>query len=133
MARTMDHASAVTVDRGDLCGVRVGGARERAHHLRSAHPRYARHVVARIAAPFVFMAAVVVLSALHAPPVAFLVALGASYAFVFFGRVGSRRARSEAGVRPTIGVRRMLREGGLRFILLIPVCLLVVFLLSRLG
>ena len=131
MARAI--ATTQSVDRCELCGARVGGARERAHHLRSAHPGYARNVVARIAAPFVFLAAVVVLSAVHAPPVAFLAALGVSYAFLFFGRVGSRRARSDAGVRPTIGIRRMLREGGLRFALLIPVCVLVVFVLARLG
>lgn len=129
MARTI----AVTTDRCELCGARVGGARERAHRLRSAHPGYARNVVARIAAPFVFLVAVLVLSALHAPPIAYLVAMGASYAAVFFGRVGSRSARSAAGASPVIGVTRMVREGGLGFVLLLPVAALIVFGLSRLG
>ena len=125
-------AKVTAVDRCELCGAGVGGARERAHHLRSAHPDYARNIIARLAAPFVFLAAVVVLSALHAPPVAYLVAMGVSYAFLFFGRVGSRNARSRAGATPTVGVRRLAREGGLRFVLLLPVAVLVVFVLSRL-
>lgn len=128
MARTLERTN---VDRCELCGERVSGARERARHLRSSHAGYARNVVARIAAPFIFLAAVAVLSALHAPPIAFLVALGASYAAVFFGRVGSRKARSEAGATPSIGVKRTLREGGLRFVLFVPIVLLLVFVLSR--
>ncbi|HYZ91229.1 MAG TPA: hypothetical protein VFA34_02405 [Actinomycetota bacterium] len=128
MAQTAERLEA---DRCELCGARVGGARERARHLRSAHPGYARNVVARIAAPLVFVVAVVVLSALHAPPVAFLVALGTSYAAIFFGRIGSRRARTDAGADPTIGVKRTLREGGLRFVLFVPIVVLLVFVLSR--
>jgi hypothetical protein len=81
-------------------------------------------------APIVLVIAVVVLSAVHAPPVAYLVALGASYAFLFFGRVGSRRARASAGAVPSIGVRRTLREGGLWIVLLVPVAALVVLLIA---
>ena len=120
-------------DRCELCGARVGDARERARHLRSAHPDYARNVFARIVAPLVFVATTLVLSAVHAPPAAYLVGLGASYAVVFFGRVGSRKARLKAGAVPTIGVQRMLREGGLRFVLFIPFVALIVFVLSRLS
>jgi hypothetical protein len=130
MARTLERKGAV--DRCELCGARVGDARVRARHLRSAHPGYARNVVARIAAPFVFLAAVAVLSALHAPPVAYLVALGASYAALFFGRVGSRKARARAGASASFGVTRTLREGGLPFVLFVPVVVLIVFVLSRL-
>jgi hypothetical protein len=94
------------------------------------HPEYARNVVARLAAPVVFLIAVAILSAVHAPPVAYIVALGASYAFLFFGRIGSRRARASAGALPSIGVRRMLREGGLRFVLFVPAVAAVVLVLA---
>ena len=117
-------------DRCELCGAGVGDARARARHLRQAHPEYARNVIARLLAPFVFLAGVLILGALHAPPLAYLFALGLSYAFLFFGRVGSRRARARAGAAPAIGVRRMISEGGLRFALLLPVAALVVFVLS---
>ena len=133
MAKTMEPTRLNTSNRCELCGARVGDARERARHLRSAHPGYARNVVARIAAPFLFLVAVAVLSALHAPPIAFLVALGASYAAVFFGRAGSRKARSKAGAAPSLGVKRTLREGGVWFVLLVPVVVLIVFILSRMG
>lgn len=128
MAKT--GAKVQAVDRCELCGARVGDARVRARHLRRAHPEYARNILERLAAPAVFLIAVAVLSALGAPPVAFLVALGASYALLFFGRVGSRRAREEAGVAPAIGVRRMLSEGGLRFVLFVPAVAAIVLVLS---
>ncbi len=35
------------------------------------------------------------------------------------------------GAAPTIGVKRTLREGGLRFVLFVPVVVLIVFVLSR--
>jgi hypothetical protein len=134
VARTMQKKRVMSdADRCELCGAVVGDARVRARHLRSAHPEYARNVGARIIAPLAFIVAVGVLSVFHAPPVAYLVAMGASYAFLFFGRVGSRKARAKAGARPSIGVKRTLREGGLRFVLLVPVLALVVFLLTKLG
>ncbi len=128
MAKTAAKVQAA--DRCELCGAGVGDARERARHLRRAHPEYARNVYARLLAPFVFLAGVLILGALHAPPVAYLVAMGVSYAFLFFGRVGSRRARERAGAAPTIGIKRMFSEGGLRFALLLPVAALVVLALS---
>jgi hypothetical protein len=130
VAKTIE-AKRSGIDRCELCGVDVGGARERARHLRSAHPDYARNVFARIVAPLLFVAALAVLSILHAPPVAYLVAMGVSYAVLFFGRIGSRKARSKAGVRPSIGIGRMLREGGVRFVMLVPVALLIVLVLQR--
>jgi hypothetical protein len=58
--------------------------------------------------------------------------MGASYAALFFGRVGSRKARALEGITPSIGALRTLREGGLGFVLMIPIVALVVFALSRL-
>jgi hypothetical protein len=134
MARTMEKKrKVVEADRCELCGAVVGDARERARHLRSAHPQYARNVFARVAAPAVFLVGVGILSVLHAPPISYLVALAASYGVLFFGRVGSRKARAQAGARASIGVVRTLREGGVWFVLVIPVVALVVFLLSKLG
>jgi hypothetical protein len=132
MAKTASQRPNVATDRCELCGASVGGARERAHHLRREHPSYARNVTARLAAPFVFLVLTAVMASLHAPTIAYLVSLAAAYALLFFGRLGSRKARAEAGAAPSIGVTRTLREGGAWIVLLVPVLALVVFLLSRL-
>lgn len=118
--------------RCELCGARDEGTfRSRVAHLRTEHPAYARGLLFRLVAPAIFVVAVLVLAATGAPQWVYLVALAVSFGLLFFGKVRSRVERSRSGTSPTIGARRLLREGGLPFLLIIPVVMLLLLLLSR--
>lgn len=120
------------VDRCELCGHRFeAGFAARMRHLRGSHPAYARGLLLRLAAPLAMIAGVLVLAVAHAPQWAYFVALGGSYALLFFGRVRSRLERTRAGATPSLSLRRILREGGLAFVLFIPVVAALVYLLGR--
>ena len=118
--------------RCELCGARDDGAfRSRIAHLRKEHPAYARGLILRLAAPGLFLVVMLALAAARAPQWGYLVALVACFGLLFFGKVRSRVERSRAGARPTIGFKRLLREGGLGFVLIIPVVAMLILLLSR--
>jgi hypothetical protein len=128
-----DMTPTAVLDTCDLCGTDVSGPRARAQHLRSAHPAYARNVLMRIAAPLVLATSLFVLAALRAPTVTLLLPVIVSCALVFVARIGSARARVAAGA-PAPGVRKLVRDGGLRFLLVFPALgVLVLVALSRIG
>jgi hypothetical protein len=117
--------------RCELCGARADTARERIAHLRAEHPAYARGLLLRLFAPAILFLGVIILAALKAPSWAYVVVLALSFGALFFGKIRSRVERSRAGARPTIGFKRLVREGGLPFLLLIPAVVLIITLLSR--
>jgi hypothetical protein len=118
-------------DRCELCGYRSNGTfRDRAGHLRKTHPGYARGVVFRLAAPMLFLAEVVALGALRGPPWAYLVALFSSFGLLFVGKQRSRNERRRAGARATLPMGRLLREGGLGILILLPLVAIVVVALN---
>lgn len=122
----------MTTDRCDICGYRFDGTfADRREHLRRSHPRYARALLLRLSAPFVFLVGVLVCSALGAPQNAYLVALALSFGALFFGKQLSRLERRRAGARATLPVGRLLREGGVQFLLLIPLLGLLVYFLGK--
>lgn len=130
MAATVHHMQAQ--DRCDLCGAQADTPRERIAHLRAKHPAYARGLLLRLVSPAMFLVGVLILAAAKAPEWTYLVVLAVSFGMLFFGKVRSRSERSRAGARPTLEVKRLLREGGLPFLLIIPtVALLIVFLSRR--
>jgi hypothetical protein len=125
-------ASSATADRCDLCGYLFEGSfADRMRHLRRTHPAYTRGVLLRVSAPFVFLVLVAALAALHAPTNAYIVALVATYALLFFGKQASRSQRKQAGLRATPPVKKTLREGGLSFVLLIPILAVLLLFLSK--
>jgi hypothetical protein len=118
--------------RCELCGARDEGTfRSRIAHLRKEHPAYARGLLFRLVAPGLFLIGVLALAAAHAPEWAYLIVLAVSFGLLFFGKIRSRLERSRAGARPTIGAKRLLREGGLGFVLIIPIVAMLIILLSR--
>lgn len=118
--------------RCELCGARDEGTfRSRIAHLKAKHPAYARGLIFRLVAPGIFLVWVLLLAALKAPQWAYIVALAVSFGLLFFGKQRSRLERSRAGASPTIGAKRLLREGGLGFILIVPVVAMLIILLSR--
>jgi hypothetical protein len=118
--------------RCELCGARDEGSfRSRMAHLKAEHPAYARGLILRLVSPIAFLVVVLVLAALKAPSWAYLLGLGGTFGLLFFGKVRSRVERSRAGARPTIGFKRLVREGGLGFILIVPAVALLILLLSR--
>ena len=119
-------------NRCDLCGYRSeGGFLDRARHLKKEHPQYAKGLLFRIAAPGIFLIEVVVMAAIHAPEWAFIVALFSSFGLLFFGKQRSRAERRAAGTRPTMPLKRLVREGGLGFMLIVPVIALLIVVMSR--
>ncbi|MGZ4204264.1 MAG: hypothetical protein ACXVES_03085 [Actinomycetota bacterium] len=119
-------------NRCDLCGYRSeGGFLDRARHLKSEHPAYTRGLLFRLAAPGIFLVEVLAMAAVHAPGWAFLVALFSSFALLFFGKQRTRGERRAAGTRPTMPLKRLIREGGLGFILIVPVIALIIAVLGR--
>jgi hypothetical protein len=130
MAATVQQMKAE--GRCELCGARDDGAfRSRIAHLREEHPAYARGLFFRLVAPGAFLVAVLVLAAAHAPEWTYMIALVGTFGLLFFGKVRSRLERRRAGTTPTIGLKRLVREGGLGFILVIPAVALLIILLSR--
>ena len=117
--------------RCELCGARADTARERITHLRAEHPAYARGLLLRLVAPGILFLGVIILASLKAPSWAYVVVLALSFGSLFFGKVRSRVERSRAGARPTMGVKRLVREGGLPFLLIIPIVVGLILLLSR--
>lgn len=125
-------ATVETADRCELCGYRSdGGFRDRMAHLRSAHPAYARGLLLRLAAPPVFLVLVVALAAVKAPSWLYIVALFVSFGLLFFGKQKSRLARTKAGTTATMPLKRLVREGGLGFILIFPAIVLLILIISR--
>jgi len=119
-------------NRCDLCGYRSeGGFLDRARHLKNEHPAYAKGLLFRVAAPGIFLIEVVVMAAIHAPEWAFIVALFSSFGLLFFGKQRSRAERRAAGTRPTMPLTRLVREGGLGFMLIVPVIALLIVVMSR--
>lgn len=119
-------------DRCELCGYRSDGTfRDRMGHLRGSHPAYARGLLFRVSAPVVFLIEVVALAAIRAPQWAYLVALASSFGLLFFGKVRSRLERSKAGARPTLPLPRLIREGGLGFILIVPAVVILIAILGK--
>ena len=119
-------------NRCDLCGYRSeGGFLDRARHLKNEHPAYAKGLLFRIAAPGIFLIEVLIMAAIHAPAWAFLVALFSSFGLLFFGKQRSRAERRQAGVRPTLSLKRLVQEGGLGFMLIAPVIALMLVALSK--
>ncbi len=128
------RTSAAKADRCELCAFHLppeATFRDRFRHLRVKHRSYARGVMWRLAAPGLFLAEVVIMAAIHAPQWAFLVALFSSFGLLFFGKQRSRAERRKAGARPTLPLRRLVREGGLGFLLIVPVVAIAMVLLSR--
>jgi hypothetical protein len=119
-------------ERCELCGYRSDGTfRDRMRHLKSEHPAYARGLLFRVAAPGLFLIVVLILAAVHAPAWTFLGAMVASFILLFFGKQRSRGERRHAGASPTLPLKRLMKEGGLGFILIIPVIALLILMLSR--
>jgi hypothetical protein len=116
----------------ELCGARDEGTfRSRVAHLRKEHPAYARGLFLRVIAPVVFLAVILVLSALKAPAWAYIVGLGLGLGVLFLGKSRTRRERTAAGTRPKMELKRVLLEGGMRFIIVIPAVAILIILLSR--
>ena len=119
-------------DSCELCGYRSTGTfRDRIGHLKGSHPAYARGLLFRTVAPMLFLLEVLAAAAIKAPQWAFLVALFSSFGLLFYGKQLSRTERRRAGTAPTIGIRRLIKEGGLPFILILPVVVMLIMLASR--
>jgi hypothetical protein len=118
-------------DRCELCGYRSSGTfRDRVTHLRGTHPGYAQALLFRLAAPMLFLVEVVVMGALRSPPWAYLVALFSSFGLLFVGKQRSRSERRRAGARATLPMGRLLREGGLGILILLPLVAILIVALS---
>ncbi len=118
--------------RCELCGARDEGTfRSRVAHLRQEHPAYARGLLLRVIAPVVFLAAIFILSALKAPTWAYIVGLGLGFGVLFLGKARTRRERTAAGATPKMALKRVLLEGGIRFIIVIPAIAVLIILLTR--
>ena len=118
--------------RCELCGARDEGTfRSRVAHLRKEHPAYARGLFLRVIAPVVFLAVILVLAALKAPAWGYVVGLGLGFGVLFLGKVRSKQERSAAGARPKMALKRVLLEGGMRFLIVIPAVAVLIILLSR--
>ncbi|MCA1834153.1 MAG: hypothetical protein ABR548_14760 [Actinomycetota bacterium] len=119
-------------DRCELCGVTTDGSfRDRTRHLRGSHPMYARGLLFRLAAPGLFLVEILLMALVHAPSWVYMVALFSSFIVLFAGKQWSRAERRKAGARPTIGFKRLVREGGLPFLLVLPMIALLIALLGR--
>ncbi|MGH2830285.1 MAG: hypothetical protein ACRDJM_07355, partial [Actinomycetota bacterium] len=85
----------------------------------------------RLVAPMLFLAEVLALGALRAPQWAFLVAFFSAFALLFAGKQISRSARRRAGTTPTLPLKRLLREGGLAIVAVIPIIVILIVATSR--
>lgn len=118
-------------ERCELCGAGTSDSvRDRFGHLRTEHPAYTWGLVLRMAAPLAFLAIVVALQALQAPTSTLLVAIGASAGLAIAGVAISRSARMESGAPAGAPLGRLLREGGLRFVILAGILALMLVLAS---
>lgn len=118
-------------DRCELCGYRSdGSARDRLRHLKETHPVYARGVFFRVAAPGVYLVELILMAALSAPPWMYVLALASSVGLLVLGKMTSRAARKSAGAQ-TFGINRLVREGGMPFLLLLPAIVLLVYTVGR--
>lgn len=116
----------------ELCGARDEGTfRSRVAHLRQEHPAYARGLLLRVVAPVVFLAVIFLLAALKAPAWAYVVGLGLGFGVLFLGKTRTRRERTAAGTTPKMALKRLLLEGGMRFVIVIPALAVLIILLSR--
>jgi hypothetical protein len=129
---TMATARSMAMDRCDLCKAQIAPtARGRIGHLRRSHPGYARGLLLRVVAPGVFLMAMMVLGATHAPGWVYLAALFGCFGLLFWGKQRSRNERRREGVRPTLPFVRLIREGGWSFLLVLPILAAVIVLLGR--
>jgi hypothetical protein len=117
----------------ELCGNQLAGdgAKIRLAHLRQTHSGYARGLLLRMAAPFVFLLLVLAASATGAPSWVYPAALVVSVVVMLAGRRIARGARREAGAAPSVPVGRLIKDGGFRFVLMIPALMLLLIFLSR--
>jgi hypothetical protein len=123
--------AAGATDRCELCRARLPDRfTARLGHLWTVHPRYAQGLLLRLATPLVFLAVLGALAAASAPSWAYLAALGLCGGLMVTGMLASRSGRTHAGLRPTVPLGQLLRDGGFRFLLL-PALLLLLLLLSR--
>ena len=124
---TMDDTN-----RCELCGYRSdGGFRDRMSHLKGSHPAYARALLFRVAAPGIFLLEIIAMAAAHAPQWVYIVALISSFGMLFFGKQRSRLEHKRSGARPTLPFKRLIQEGGLGFLLIVPVIALLIAVLGR--
>lgn len=120
--------------RCELCGANDEGTfRSRVAHLRQAHPTYARGLLLRMIAPVVFIAVILILGALKAPAWTYVAGLALGLGVLFLGKTRSRRARVAAGATPKMGLKQVVLEGGMRFILVIPAIAILLYLVNRSG
>jgi hypothetical protein len=116
----------------DLCGAPLGlGFRERWRHAWRNHPAYARGLLLRLIAPLAFIGLMIVLTAMHAPPVVLLGALGVCLVIVAIGVAQARTAKQAAGSPPSLRFRALLQHGGLRFLLLSVILVLLLITALR--
>lgn len=126
------RVASMEADSCELCGYQSDGTfRDRIRHLRRSHPAYARGLLFRLAAPAVFVVELGAMALAHAPEWVYLVALFSSFGLLFFGKQRSRAERSKAGLKPTIGFKRLVRDGGLAFLLVLPVIALLIAVVGR--
>ena len=129
MASKAVGRAAVVTDRCDLCGAGVDGTfLQRTRHLRMEHPAYARGLLLRMVAPLVFLVSVVALQATGAPVWTAFVASAASLGIAVLGITQARAARVSSGAGRTAGFRKLMAEGGFRFVLLAAVFVLMLAL-----
>jgi hypothetical protein len=125
-------ARAGVMDRCDLCGAGSDGTfSDRIRHLRKEHPAYARGLLLRVASPLVFLVTIVALQAVGAPVWSAIVAIAASLGLAALGITTARAARVQAGARSTAPLGKLVREGGLRFVLLAGVLGVMLILASN--
>lgn len=118
-------------DRCDLCGYSSKTPGDRFRHLRKSHPSYWRGLLLRFAAPMVFMVLVFASTTLRSPGWGFAIALAVSLALMILGQRSSREARRSAGLSASAPIRQLMKEGGLRIILLASVLGVMLYILSR--
>jgi hypothetical protein len=116
----------------DMCGAPLGvGFRERWRHAWRNHPDYARGLLLRLGAPLTFIGLIVILTAIHAPAGVLLGALGLCLVIVAIGVAQARTAKQAAGSPPGLRFRALLQRGGLRFLLLSAILVLLLITALR--
>lgn len=132
MASKAVRRAVVAMDRCDLCGAGSDGTfSDRTRHLRKEHPAYARGLLLRIVSPLVFLAAIVALQAARAPAWTAFVATAAGVGLALVGIVKVRGARSLSGAGSAASLGKILSEGGLRFVLLAGVFVVMLVLAAN--
>jgi hypothetical protein len=116
----------------DMCGAPLGlGFRERWRHAWQSHPAYARGLLLRLTAPILFLILAVTLTTIHAPAGLLVGALGLCLVIVAVGVTHARTAKRAVGSPPGLRLRALLKHGGLRFLLLSAVLVLLLITTLR--